>query len=475
MLNASNPSADTGITPARRTTMLAVLMMIYTVNFVDRTILATLGQAIKLDLLITDAQLGLLQGLAFAAFYTTLGIPLARLSERVNRVSLIAICLAVWSGMTALCGAAQNFVQLFLCRIGVGIGEAGCSPPAHSLISDMYAPRKRATALAIYSFGIPLGTMVGAVSGGWLVEHFNWRVALVVVGLPGIALALVFRLLAREPVRGAMDAAATTVATEAPPSIRETIAHLFGNRAFLHITIGATLVGFVGYGTGTFAYAYFIRMFHMGYAELGLVYGLVGGLSAGLGTLLGGWMSDWAGKRRRSWYALLPAIGLLIAAPTYIVAFTRGEWITAMWWMLLPGLFHYAYIGPTLGVMHNLALPRMRATATALFFVVVNLVGLGIGPYATGALIDYAANRRFSASGLGDFATQCPGGVAAPGAADSLQSACTGAMAQGTQDGIVIMLLVFLWAALHYLIAARHMGWLKREAVASPAPARQPG
>ncbi|WP_449426269.1 MFS transporter [Rhodanobacter lindaniclasticus] len=145
--------------------------------------------------------------------------------------------------------------------------------------------------------------------------------------------------------------------------------HLFGNRAFLRITIGATLVGFVGYGTGTFAFAYFIRMFHVGYAELGLAFGLVTGLSAGLGTLLGGWMSDWAGRRDRSWYALLPAIGLLFATPLYIIAFTRGDWVTAVWWMLLPGLFHYAYIGPTLGVMQNLALPRMRATATALFFV----------------------------------------------------------------------------------------------------------
>lgn len=451
--------------------MLSMLVLIYTCNFVDRTILATLAQAIKLDLVISDAQIGLLQGLAFAVFYTMLGIPLARLSERVNRVSLIAACLALWSAMTALCGAAQNYVQLFLCRVGVGIGEAGCSPPAHSLITDLYAPGQRATALAIYSFGIPLGTMVGAVSGGWLVEHFNWRVAMLVVGLPGIALALVFRLVAREPARGAADGA-PAVATEAPPSIRATIRHVFGNRAFLHITVGATLVSFVGYGTGTFAYAFFIRMFHVGYAELGLFFGLVAGLSAGLGTLLGGWMTDWAGRRRHSWYALLPAIGLLIAAPTYLYAFTRGEWMTAVWWMLLPGLFHYAYIGPTLGVMHNLALPRMRATATALFFVAINLIGLGLGPYATGALIDFSAARRFAQTGLGSFSALCPGGVGAPGAAESLHSACASAMAQGTLDGIAMVLLVFLWAAVHYLIAARHMGWLNGKA---PAPVTQPG
>lgn len=438
---------------------LALLVLIYTCNFIDRTILATLGQAIKLDLKITDTQLGLLQGLAFALFYTALGIPLARLSERVNRVSLISVCLAIWSAMTALCGVAANYWQLFLFRVGVGVGEAGCSPPAHSLIADLYPPRRRATALAIYSFGIPLGTMIGAVSGGWLAQNFSWRVALLVVGLPGIVLALLFRLVAREPVRGAMDPAGQA---ERRPSVAETARHVFGNRAFLHITIGATLVGFVGYGTGTFAQAYFIRMFHLNYAEVGLAFGLVGGLSAGLGTLLGGVMGDWAGKHSRYWYALLPAIGLLIATPTYIIAFTRDAWMMAIWWMLVPGLFHYAYIGPTLGTMHNIAEPRMRAMATALFFVVVNLIGLGVGPYATGAAIDFAIEQRFEGLGFANFVTLCPGGAAPPDAGTALAGACSTASGLGTRDGIVVILLVFLWAAAHYFVAARKMGWLGR-------------
>ena len=446
----------------RNRATLALLVLIYTCNFIDRTILATLGQAIKLDLKITDTQLGLLQGLAFALFYTALGIPLARLSEKVSRVSLISICLAIWSAMTALCGTAANFWQLFLFRVGVGVGEAGCSPPAHSLIADLYPPRRRATALAIYSFGIPLGTMIGAVSGGWLAQNFSWRIALLVVGLPGVVLALIFRLAAREPVRGAMDPAGQA---ERQPGVMETARHVFGNRAFLHITIGATLVGFVGYGTGTFAQAYFIRMFHLSYAEVGLAFGLVGGLSAGLGTLLGGVMGDWAGRHRRHWYALLPAIGLLIATPTYIIAFTRDSWMLALWWMLVPGLFHYAYIGPTLGTMHNIAEPRMRAMATALFFVVVNLIGLGLGPYATGAVIDAAVERRFAGLGFGDFVAQCPGGIARVGADAALADACSAASGLGTRDGIVLVLLVFLWAAAHYFVAARKMGWLRSKPI----------
>lgn len=433
---------------------LAFLTAIYTCNFIDRSIIAILGQAIKIDLQLSDTQLGLLQGLAFVIFYTALGIPLARLSERVRRVSLISICLVIWSGMTALCGAAQNYLQLFLCRVGVGIGEAGCSPPAHSIISDLYPPKSRATALSIYSLGIPLGTMFGAILGGWLTDAFSWRVAMVVVGLPGVALALLFYLIAPEPPRGAKDQAGTA---EAVPSIRETARHLFSNPAFRHITIGASLVGFVGYGTGTFAPAYFIRMFNLSYSEIGFAFGVIGGLSAGLGTILGGAASDWAGRKSPHWYATLPAIGLLIAAPAYMAVFVRPDWIASIWLMIIPGIFHYAYIGPTLGTMHNLASARMRATATALFFVIVNLIGLGAGPLITGMLIDFSAGRRFNAMGHQDFLASCPGGMAPAGSAAELIEACHQAIALGTRDAIVIVLFIFFWAAAHYLLAARRM------------------
>lgn len=437
--------------------VLGLLLLIYTCNFIDRSILATLAQAIKLDLQISDAQLGLLQGLAFALFYTALGIPIARLSEYRNRVTIISVSLAVWSGMTALCGLAQNYTQLFLCRIGVGIGEAGCSPPAHSLIADLYPAERRASALAVYSLGIPLGVMVGAMSAGWLAQAFSWRVALVVVGLPGIALAILFRLVVREPARGQSEAVPSAAALDPPPPIGAVVRRLFGNAAFVHITLGATLTGLVGYGTGTFAQAYFIRMFGLSYAEVGFAFGLVSGISAAGGTLLGGFVTDWVGRRRPYLYALIPGLGLLVAGPAYIYAFTRDEWVFALWLMLVPGLFHYAYIGPTLGVMHNLVTPRMRSTATALFFVVVNLIGLGAGPWLTGLAIDAASGRRFAAAGFDAFLATCPGGVAPAGAPAALAQACTSAGAQGTRDGIVVILLVFFWAALHYFIAARLM------------------
>jgi len=439
---------------------LALLTAIYTSNFVDRSIVAILGQAIKVDLRLSDTELGLLQGLAFVIFYTALGIPLARLSERVGRVTLISICLTIWSGMTALCGVAQNYGQLFLCRIGVGIGEAGCSPPAHSIISDLYPPKRRATALAVYSFGIPLGTMLAAICGGWLTQNFSWRVAMVVVGLPGVVLAVLFKLLATDPPRGAKDVGES--ATDIP-TVRATWRRLFADPAFRHITIGASLVGFVGYGTGTFAPAYFIRMFNLSYTEVGFAFGLIGGFSAGLGTLLGGAASDWAGRKSPHWYATLPALGLLLAAPAYMVVFMRPDWLTSIWLLLIPGMFHYAYIGPTLGVMHNLAAPRMRATATALFFVIVNLVGLGAGPLVTGMLIDFATELQFKARGFIDFQATCPGGVAPVGAPAEVAKACHDAIAFGTRNAIVLVLFVFFWAAAHYLIAARRMTMRSRQ------------
>ncbi len=181
--------------------VVAFLLAAYTLNFIDRTILATIGQAIKVDLKITDTQLGLLGGLAFAILYTLLGVPIARLAERWNRVSIISISIVVWSGFTAACGLAANFASLLALRVGVGIGEAGCSPPSHSLISDYFEPKRRASALSVYAFGIPLGAMIGAIAGGWLAQHLGWRAAFMIVGAPGVILAVLVKLIVREPPR----------------------------------------------------------------------------------------------------------------------------------------------------------------------------------------------------------------------------------------------------------------------------------
>ena len=483
-----------------KATVLGLLLATYTFNFIDRTIIATIGQAIKVDLKLTDTQLGLLGGLYFALLYTILGIPIARMAERWNRVTIISVSLVVWSGFTALCGSAASFAQLALYRFGVGVGEAGCSPPSHSLISDYYEPKKRASALSIYSFGIPLGTMFGAVAGGWLAQEFSWRVAFVIVGLPGILLALAVKLLVKEPPRGHSEIKERPLEAEdvvpepaKPPfslaaefsEIWAVLKVLFGKWPVLHMMLGVTIASFGSYGSNAFVPPYFVRGFGLGLAQVGLIVGLIGGFSAGVGTLVGGFLTDWAGKRSAKWYALVPAIGLLIATPVYISAYLQPDWKTMALILLIPGIFHYTYLAPTFGVVQNSVEPRRRATATALLFFFLNLIALGGGPVFTGWLIDHLARFHFNHPeaatifhalggsftdpGAGNFTAQCPGGLAPKGSPADLAKACHVAMAQATQQGIIVSVCFYAWAALHYALAAIGMVKHMRERAAAQA------
>lgn len=465
--------------------VLGLLLATYTFNFIDRTIIATIGQAIKVDLKLTDTQLGLLGGLYFALLYTLLGIPIARLAERWNRVTIISLSLVIWSGFTALCGAAANFTQLAIYRFGVGVGEAGCSPPSHSLISDYYEPKKRASALSIYSFGIPLGTMFGAVAGGWLATEFSWRVAFVIVGLPGIILALIVKLVIKEPPRGHSEIveqpleAEDVVVEPAKPAFslanefKELWAVakvLFGKWPVLHMVLGVTIASFGSYGSGAFVPSYFVRAFGLNLAEVGLIVGLIGGFSAGVGTLVGGFLSDWAAKRSVKWYAWTPAIGLILCTPIYILAYLQTDWKATAAILLIPGIFHYVYLAPTFGVVQNSVEPHRRATATALLFFFLNLIALGGGPVFTGWLIDHLAQYHFNVpdaggvvhsllasfgqAGAESFAAACPGGVAPAGSPPELAAQCRTTLALSSQQGIIISLCFYAWAGIHYALAS---------------------
>lgn len=484
---AGSPPADAKplFSNGYRALVLGFLLSAYTFNFIDRTIIATIGQAIKVDLKITDTQLGLLGGLSFAVLYTLLGIPIARLAERWNRVSIISIALVVWSGFTVACGFAGNFVSLLIMRVGVGVGEAGCSPPSHSLISDYFEPKRRATALSIYAFGIPLGAMIGAVAGGWLAKSFGWRIAFMVVGAPGVILALLVKLLIKEPPRGHSDPVQrATPAGEALGStssenwmvteIKElavVTANLFSHWPVANMILGLTMASFAGYGIGQFSAPYFIRAFNLDYATVGLVFGLIGGFSSGLGTLAGGLVSDWAGKHNQRWYALTPAIGLTIAVPIYVLAYRAPEWRMAAMILLIPGLFHYTYLGPTFAVVQNVVETRRRATASAVMLLCANLIALGGGPLFTGWLIDTFAQFYFTHSGehhalpalqsmFGQvtagrhFAAQCPGGVAPKGAVASLVGRCHASLVTATRQGILVSAGFYLWGAFHYLLGS---------------------
>jgi MFS family permease len=479
------PAAKPFFSEGYKRLVLALLVSAYTFNFIDRTIIATIGQAIKVDLKITDFQLGLLGGLYFALLYTLLGIPIARFAERFSRVNIIAGAIVIWSGFTALCGTAGSFAMLAAYRFGVGVGEAGLSPPAHSLISDYFEPKKRASALAVYSFGIPLGTMIGAVAGGWLAQNLGWRIAFMAVGIPGVLIAIAIKLLMKEPPRGHSEPDAhpalpeDVVVDAAPPppmrlgaelkEIGAVIKILFGKWPVMHMVLGVTIASFGAYGSGQFVPPYFIRTFGLDYATVGLIVVLVGGFSSGLGTLVGGYLSDRLARRSARWYALTPAIGLAICTPIYIAAYLQPSWQAAAAILLIPGIFHYTYLGPTFGVVQNMVDTRRRATATAILFLFLNLIALGGGPPFVGWVIDHFAAFNFAHPGVNSitaaiggffgadthgFQLTCPGGVAPKGAAAELASACTGSVALATRQGVIVGICFYLWAALHYFLGS---------------------
>jgi MFS family permease len=470
---------------AYKTLVLVLLVVAYTFSFIDRTIISTIGQKIKEDLRITDTQLGMLGGLFFALLYTLLGIPIARLAERFSRVNIIAVAIVIWSGFTALCGTAGSFATLAFYRFGVGIGEAGLSPPAHSLISDYYEPKRRASALSIYSFGIPLGAMLGAVIGGQIVEHFSWRMAFMVVGIPGLLVALAIKGLIKEPPRGHSEppvhpGLAEDVTPDEPAKPAATLgaelkemgavaATLFGKWPVLNMVLGVTLVSMGGYGAGQFAPPYFIRTFHLSYGTVGLIVGLAAGIGQGFGTLIGGFLTDRLAKAGAGWYALVPAIGITIAYPIIWAVYTAADWHMAAMLIVLPGIFSYTYLGPTFGVIQNMVPTRRRATATAILFFFLNLIGLGGGPMLTGWVIDHfaafhyahpdmpgmaAAIGHFFSTDPSSFQAACPGGLAPKGAPVAAAKACGAALGLATRQGILIAYALGLWAALHYLLAA---------------------
>jgi len=422
-----------------------LLMLAYTFNAADRNLIAIVAQSMKLDLRLSDTQLGLLGGTAFASLYAVSGIPIARLAERLSRVSIIALSLAVWSMLTSLCAAAGSFAQLVTLRVGVGIAEAGCSAPAHSLISDYYRRAERTGALSLYSCGLSLGYLLVSVVGGYVVLHQGWRAACLAVGLPGVAVALLIRALIEEPERGLADGrnAAGALATPAGFSARTearelaTVARaLFLSWPAANVIAGFTLSSFASYGAWMFIPAYFNRRFGLDFATVGLVLGLAGSVPVALGTLLGGMVTDRAAAHGERWYALVPAIGLAIATPLYLLALVASGWQAAAALLAAAGFFQYASLGPSFGVVQNVVGARRRATATALLYLCLT-VALAAGPLFTGGMIDHL------------FAAACPGSGA---------GRCGAALAQASRAGIVAALCFHAWAAVHYLLGAFGLG-----------------
>ena len=371
--------------------VLWLLLIVYIFNFIDRQIVNILAEPIARDLDLSDTQIGLMTGIAFALLYTVLGLPIARYSDRptTNRIGLISVSLAVWSTMTALCGLAQNFYQLLLARVGVGVGEAGCTPAAHSLIADIVPKERRASALAFYALGIPIGTLLGMLIGGQLADRLGWREAFMVVGLPGIVLAVILMLVLRDPRRGAAMIAARAAAT-APRVLtnREALTAILGSRAFVLLLVAGTAASFLSYGKGTWITIFFQRTHGLSPGEVGFWFGIWGGAAGIAGTFLGGWIADRYGHTNRRHVLTAPAIGMAIAAPMSFAAFFATDWRIGLALLMIPTMLNALYYGPTYSSVQGLVRPEARALATAILLFCQNLIGLGLGPLFFGMLSD---------------------------------------------------------------------------------------
>ena len=407
-------SAETSEMPySKRYTSYAMwlLLGIYSINFLDRQVINILAEPIKQELGLADWQLGLMSGLAFALFYTVLGIPIARFAERSNRPVIIGSAVALWSGFTALCAVAGNFWQLIIFRIGVGVGEAGCTPPAHSLISDYMPKEKRASALAFYSMGTPIGGLMGLVMGGLVADAYGWRAAFLVAGVPGILFALLAMFTLKEPRRRLAEHSQKIAAASA--TFGQTMAYLATRRTFWLIAVAAAIKAFIGYGHAPFTASFFLRNHTAEIASLadgfglksigflGLALGLISGISGAIGSYVGGWIADKYGKKDLRAYMVAPALASLITIPIFITAVSVDSAPLGLSILAINGFLGTLWYGPVYGTGQSVVPPHMRATASAILLFVINLIGLGLGPLAVGLLSDWFNKGLGMGSGEG--------------------------------------------------------------------------
>lgn len=408
--------------PSSRRYTLGILVVVYTFNFIDRQILAILLPAIKSEFVVDDWVLGFLAGSAFALFYATLGIPIALLADRYNRRNLIAAAVAIWSGMTALCGMAGNIVQLSLARTGVGIGEAGCSPPSHSIIADLYPPEQRSTAMGVFTLGISLGIMIAYLAGGWIVQNIGWREAFFAVGLPGLLLALIVRFTLVEPARGLADKRADT---EDRPSIADAASFLFRRKSFLHMAVGSGLASFGGYAVISFFPSFLVRSHAMSLAEIGIYMGFIIGVGGGIGFAGGGYIADRVSRynvKHSLWVVSAAAmIAWVFAIPVYLVENRH----IVLGLMIIPAIFSNFYLATTIAQVQSLVRLRMRAVASAILLLILNIIGLGLGPQVTGILSDLLAVHAGN---------------------ESMRYSL-----------LIVVSIVGPWSAYHYFVAGKHL------------------
>ena len=452
-IRAAPAAATDEFTRGYRTWMLFMLMLMNALNLADRQGLAAIAPALKRSLSLSDTQLGVIQGLGFAIFYTLLGLPIARLAERRSRARIIAVSIAVFSSFGALASQARNFTVLLLCRIGVGIGDAGAvGPPVSSLLGDHYPAGRRGSAITVVWLGAPLGALAGAAIGGWTAQHADWRSWFIGLSVPGFLTAVLAMFTLREPRRGAFDAGG--LATGAIPSIGAAMRFLFAKPSMRHVLAGAAFAAIAMNGMGQFFARYFVAVFHLGTAQAGRLLGSLAVVAMSSGLVIGGFGIDWAVRRDRRWYAWGPCIALALAMPLFEIGLFQPTLARTMAALLLAHVALFIYYTPTLAIAQNMVDATMRASSAFTVAIVFGLVGAGLGPTIVGIISDLAARQSFDA---GQFSALCPGGAARQEAGAALANACAAASAHGIRFAMGAVALLLLWGSLHYLLAARAM------------------
>ena len=418
----------TGVTERERSYTLLLLVLVFTSSHVDRQIVAILAQPVKEAFEISDTQIGLLTGFAFAIFYATLGMPMALWADRGNRRNLVAYSIALWSAMTALCGAAANFWHLLLARIGVGVGEAGSNPPSHSMIADLYPPDRRGTAMAIFAVGVNLGIMLGYLIGGWVNQWLDWRWAFVVAGLPGLLIAALVRYTIREPPRLTPSGGAE----KAPPFL-ETALFMWRSPILRHTVIAGTLVSFSGYAAIAWLPTFLVRVHDFNTGQAGSLLALQIGIGGGIGTFLGGWLADRLAPRSEGWRAWVVCCSLLVYIPFAALTYLTESATVAALAFTGPAVLGGTYIGTGFAIIQSQVSAQMRAVAAAINLFILNIIGLGLGPTTVGAISDWLRPS------MGE---------------------------NSLSIGLLAMIVVIVWGGLHYWQAGRLLSRQQQETAA---------
>lgn len=395
--------------------ILGLLLLVNILNFVDRLLPSILVGGIRKDLGLSDAQIGLMAGVAFAVIYSFAGVALARVADLRSPRLVISLSLAFWSLATALSGLAQGFWQLFMARAGVAAGEAGCTPAAHALIARVFATERRSLAVALFSLGVPIGGTLGLILGGWINDVLSWRAAFFVVGLPGLAVAVLVRFSIPDPPHQSPQHTRTD-------SLGGTVKFLFAIRSFRHMAIASSLFAIGSYAMNVFAASFLMRTHHMTPRHAGLALGIASGLGGLVGTFAGGAIADWLGRSDPRWRQGVPAVGLALSAPTALAAYLVPDPTLSVILLTLVYLLGLLYFAPTFAAAQSLVPDSIRASTTGVLLFCLTLIGASVGPYVVGLVSDLLT-PQFGAMSL--------------------------------RYAMCLMALTMLWSAWHFLCAAR--------------------